>query len=99
MASTLATRDRQRARETEGGRGDHGAEPDRRRVAGEPGEGGPGVRWAWQPVLREDAQVVVGAEEGVEAELLGEAGDSEELVIAGALLGFGEDAELHGLGE
>ena len=40
-------------------------------------------------------QVVVGAEEGVEAELLGAPGDGEQVVVGGALLGLGEDAELH----
>ncbi len=45
----VGDRDRERARETEGGRSDHRAEPDRRRVAGEAGEGGPRVRWARQP--------------------------------------------------
>ena len=39
-------------------------------------------------------QVVVAAEEGAEAELLGAQGDGEQVVVRGALLGLGEDAEL-----
>ena len=40
-------------------------------------------------------QVVVGAEEGVEADLLGAPGDGEQVVVGGALLGLGEDPQLH----
>ena len=40
-------------------------------------------------------QVVVGAEEGVEAELLRGLRDGEQVVVGGALLGLGEDAQLH----
>ena len=39
-------------------------------------------------------QVVVAAEEGAEAELLGALGDGEEVVVGRALLGLGEDPEL-----
>ena len=45
-----------------------------------------------------DAQVVVGAEERVEAELLGELRDREELVVGRALLRFGEDPQFHARG-
>ncbi|GAA4089959.1 hypothetical protein GCM10022284_27920 [Streptomyces hundungensis] len=38
---------------------------------------------------------MVGAEEGVEAEVFGGLGDGEEGVVAGALLGLGEDAKIH----
>ena len=44
-------------------------------------------------------EVVVAAEEGAEAERLGPLGHREQRVVRGALLGFGEDAEvgeLHG---
>jgi hypothetical protein len=40
-------------------------------------------------------QVVVTAEEGTEAEPLGCLGYGQEVVIGGALLGLGEDAEVH----
>lgn len=38
---------------------------------------------------------MVGTEEGVESETLGQLSDRDELVVAGALLGFGEDAQVH----
>ncbi|GGC07692.1 hypothetical protein GCM10010972_21200 [Cellulomonas carbonis] len=38
---------------------------------------------------------MVGAEEGVEAQVLGRARHGEEVVVARALLRFGEDAEVH----
>ncbi|CAM5274284.1 hypothetical protein SHIRM173S_02957 [Streptomyces hirsutus] len=40
-------------------------------------------------------EVVVGAEEGVEAEVLGGLGDGEQGVVGGPLLGLGEDPEIH----
>ena len=43
-------------------------------------------------------QVVVAAEEGVEAVLLGGPGHGQEVVVGGALLGLGEDAEVHAPG-
>ena len=41
------------------------------------------------------AEIVVGAEEGVEAEVLGGLGDGEQGVVARPLLGLGEDAKIH----
>ena len=48
-----------------------------------------------QAVARAHPQVVVGAEEGVEAEVLGGLGDGELVVVGGALLGLDEDAQIH----
>ena len=48
-----------------------------------------------RPLTRAHREVVVGAEEGVEAELLGGSGDGEQVVVGGALLGLGEDPEVH----
>ena len=66
----------------------------RRGVAGEPGQGGPGVGGPGGAVARH-VQVVVGAEEAVEPQLLGGAGHREEVVVGRALLGLGEDPEVH----
>ena len=66
-----------------------------RRVAGEAGQGGPRVGRAGQAVAEDEADVVVGAEVGVEAELLGEAGDRELVVVGRPFLGLGEDPEAH----
>jgi hypothetical protein len=43
------------------------------------------------------AQVVVRAEEGVEAKLLRAAGDREQIVVRRALLRLREDAQAHGV--
>ena len=48
-----------------------------------------------QAVAEGEADVVVGAEVGVEAELLGEQRDRELVVVGRPLLGFGEDPEAH----
>ena len=71
--------------------------PSRRRgrVAREAGEGDPRVGRAGEAVAEGEADVVVGAEVGVEAELLGEARHRELVVVAGAFLGLGEDPEAH----
>ena len=60
-----------------------------------PGQRDPGVARPGQPVAAH-RQVVVGAEERPEAEPLGLLRDPEEVVVRRALLGFGEDTELHG---
>ncbi len=89
--------DRQHAREAERRRRDERPEADRRRVAGEPGQRDPRIGRAGQPAGLEGLthrQVVVAAEEGAEAELLGALGDGEQLVVGRALLRLGEDAEL-----
>ena len=72
-----------------------GAEADARGVAREGGEREPGVGRAGKAVAVE-RHVVIGAEEGVEAELLAEAGERRELGVVRALLGLGEDSQAHG---
>ena len=84
----------ERPGQPERGRADQGAEPDAAGVAGEPGEGGPGVGGPGGAVAGH-VQVVVGAEEAVEAQLLGGAGHREEVVVGRTLLGLGEDPEVH----
>ena len=86
--------DRQRSRVPEGGRRHQRAQPDRGRLARQAGQRRPGVGRAGRPV---DAhrEVVVGAEERVEAEVLGSPGHPEELVVGRALLGLGEHTKIH----
>ena len=93
--------DGQRTGETEGGRGDQGAQPDRGGVAGDAGQGDPGVAGAGEAVGTPHRQVVVAPEEGVEAQGLGGPGHGQQGLVGGALLGLGEDAQehLHGLAE
>ena len=76
-------------------RGDERAEPDPRRLATERGERHPHVGRPGAGVARADAHVVIGAEERVEPQLLGELGHAQELVVGGALLGLGEDPQPH----
>ena len=90
----LRDRDRQGSGQPEGGRRHERAEPDPGGLAGQSGEGHPGVGRPGQAVPAH-RQVVVGPEEGVEAGLLGAPGDGEEIVVRGAHLGLGEDPELH----
>ena len=78
-------------------RRDERAEPDPRRLAAERGERHPRVGRPRARVALADAHVVVGAEERVEPELLGEPGDREQLVVGRALLGLGEDPQPHGI--
>lgn len=87
--------DGEHAGQPEGTGGHQGAEPDALGLTGESGQGEPGVGGAWQAVAGAHAEVVVGTEEGVEAEVLGGLGDGEQRVIGGPLLGLGEDAEIH----
>ncbi len=91
----LRDRDRQRAGEAEGDRGDQRAEADPPGLAGQARQGDPGVGRAGQSVAAPYLQVVVGPEEGVEAEVLGGLRHGEEGLVRGALLGFGEDAQVH----
>jgi hypothetical protein len=72
------------------------AQSDTRRFATDRGERHPRVSGTWTWVTLADALIVVGAEERVEAELFGELGDREELVVGCPLLGFGEDSGAHG---
>ena len=71
--------------------------PDRGRVAREPGERGPRVGRPGESVAAEEVDVVVGSEEGVEAELLAQAGERELVVVGRAFLGLDEDPEANGL--
>jgi hypothetical protein len=93
--------DGQRTGETERGRGDQGAEPDPACVAGQAGQDDPRVGRPRQPGGRVGGPVgahvepVVGPEEGVEAECFGLLGHGGQVVVGGALLGFGEDAKVH----
>ncbi len=91
----LGDLDGEHAGQPEGGGGHQGAEADALGLTGEAGEGDPGVGGAGEAVAVAHLQIVVGAEEGVEAEVLGGLGDGEEGVVARALLGLGEDAEIH----
>jgi hypothetical protein len=93
----LGDLDGEHAGQPEGAGGHQGAEPDALGLAGESGQGDPGVGGAGQAVHVAHAEVVVGAEEGVEAEVLGGLGDGEQSVVGGPLLGLGEDAEIHAL--
>jgi hypothetical protein len=86
--------DGERAGQPEGGRRHQRAEPDAAGLAGQPGQRDPGVGGTRQALRVAHLQVVVGAEEGVEAQLLGGLGDGELGVVAGALLGFGEDTQI-----
>ena len=88
--------DRERPGQAERDRRDERAEPDARRLAAERGERHPRVGRARARRSLADAEVVVGPEERVEAELLGELRDREQLVVGRALLGFGEDPQFHG---
>src|SRR5690606_14289171 len=87
--------DREQTGPAERGRADERAEPDRRRLARDGAERDPGVGRAGEPVATHREEVV-GAEERVEAELLGRLRDGELVGVAGALLGLGEDPEVHG---
>jgi hypothetical protein len=93
----LGDRDRERPRMPKRDRRDEGSEPDPAGFPTEGGEGGPRVGGAGPAVAFADPHVVVGAEERVEPELLGELRHGEEIGVRGALLGFGEDAQPHGL--
>jgi hypothetical protein len=89
--------DGEHAGQPEGAGGHQGAEPDALGLTGEPGQGDPGVGRAGQAVHGAHAEVMVGTEEGVEAEVLGGLGDGEQSVVGGPLLGLGEDAKIHAL--
>lgn len=84
------------ARQSEGACRHEGAEPEVLGLACETGECDPGVGGAGKSVCGAHPQVVVGAEEGVEAEVFGRLGDGQQCVVAGPLLGLGEDSKIHG---
>ena len=71
------------------------AEPDGRGLAGQPRQRQVRVGGAWQAVPGPHRQEVVGPEERREAALLGLPRHREQVVVRGALLGLGEDAEVH----
>ena len=87
--------DGKRSGKAKGGGGEHGPEADALGVPGQSGEGDPRVARPRKAADLTHLQVVVRAEEGVEAQLLGQLGDGEKLVVGGALLGLGEDSEVH----
>jgi hypothetical protein len=87
--------DREDAGEAERHRSYERAEPNRLRFAAERRERGPGVGRAGTAAPAH-VEVVVGTEERIEAELLGEPGDGEQLFVRRTLLRLGEDAEFHG---
>ncbi len=90
----LGDADRQQTRAAERHRGDERAEADGRGVAGQAGERDPRVGRTGKPVAVTHDEVVVAAEEGPEAQLLGAPGDGEQVVVRRPLLRFGEDAEV-----
>ena len=95
----LGDADGQQPGTAERDRRDQRAEADRRRVAGQAGEGDPRVGRARQTADAAHLQEVVAAEEPAEAKRLGTLGDRQQRVVRRALLGFGEDAQvgkLHG---
>ena len=94
----LGHRHGQGAGQPEGGRGDQGAQPDPGGLPGDAGQGHPGVGGTGQAVGAAHGQVVVAAEEAVEAEGLRRPGHRQQLIVGGALLGLGEDAQEHALG-
>ena len=73
----LRDADRQRTRVPESGRRHQRAEPDPGRLAGQPGQRHPGIGRAGQPADWAHLEVVIGAEEGIEAKLLGRARDRQ----------------------
>ncbi len=79
-------------------RRDEGPESDPARLPTEGGERDPRVGGTGPAVAFADPHVVVGAEERVEPELLGELRHCEKIVVRRTLLGFGEDAQPHGGG-
>src|SRR5581483_6570330 len=93
----LGDSDGQGPRQAERHRCDEGAEADPLGVAGQPRQGRPRIGRAGEPGPAAEIDVVVGAEEGVEAQPFGGACDREQLVVARPLLRFGEDAKVHGL--
>jgi hypothetical protein len=76
--------------------GEQRAEPDALCLAGEARKCDPRVGRAWQTADATHLQVVVRAEERPEAILLRRSRHGEQLVVCRSLLGFGEDAQLHG---
>ncbi len=75
-----------------GDRRDERPEPDRARLAGDPGQDGPGIGRG-QVVGTREALVVVGAEERPEPGRLGPLGDGELLGVGDPLLGLEHDRE------
>ena len=82
--------DGERTGQAEGRRGHQGAEPDPAGFPCQSGQRRPGVGRAGAAVAVAHVEVVVGAEEGPVSAVLGAARHRQQLVIAGALLRFGE---------
>ena len=80
----------------EGHRRDQRAQADGGGLAGDGAQGHPGVGRARLAGARAHLEVVVRAEEGVEAQLLGRLGHRQLGLVGGTLLGLDEDAQVHG---
>src|SRR5690606_30956443 len=72
------------------------AEPDAAGLAGDGPQRHPRVRGSRRAVAAADAQVVIRAEEAVEATRFCGAGDGELLLVARTLLGLDHDPQVHG---
>ena len=89
--------DRERSGQPKRARRDERSETQSRRLPRQAREGDPRVGGAGPGVAVAHAQVVVRAEERVEAELLCSAGHCEQVVVRRALLRLREDAQAHQL--
>ena len=77
------------------GRGHERAQPHSFGLNGETGQRGPRIGRTVTGVVRFDPLVVVGPEEGVEAGFLGGPGQRQDLVVAGTVVRFEQDAQSH----
>jgi len=68
---------------------------DLERLARQAGEGDPGIGGPRQPRSAAHGEIVIGAEEGVEALTLGTHRHAELLVVGGTLLWFEKDSQTH----
>lgn len=91
----LRDADRERAGQPEGGGGHERAQAQPRRLPRQAGQREPRVGGARQAVTRAHCKVMVGAEEAVVAGVIGGARDPQQVVVAGPLLGLGEDPQVH----
>ena len=88
----LGHRDGEWARQAKGGRRHERAEPNAVCLARERRDRHPSVRWTRESGVRTHLKIVVGSKEGGEAESFGLQRDSQQIVVRGTLLGFGEDS-------
>ncbi len=82
------------ARRAEQDRRDEDTQAERRRLAREPGEHGPGIGRRLVAVAGE-ALVVIGPEQGLEPGCLGSPGDGQLLLVGQPLLGLDHEREPH----